>query len=185
MKRILAILLVLCMLPGCASQGSELDRAMALRTKLLSKPVSFDARITADYGDSVHMFSLSCQADTQGNVTFTVTEPQSIRDITGTVSSGTGKLTFADKAIAFDLLADGQLSPLSAPWIFLKALRSGYMTSCGKEGEYLRLAVDDSYADDALHLDIWLGDGDVPLRAEILWQGSRVLSMDVGNFTFV
>lgn len=185
MKRILAILLVLFTLTGCAGQGAELDRAMALRTKLLAQPVFFDARITADYGDAVHSFALFCQADAQGNLTFTVTEPQSIRDITGTVSAGTGKLTFDDKAIAFDLLADGQLSPISAPWIFLKALRSGYLTSCGKEGEHLRLAVDDSYADDALHLDIWLGSDDLPLRAEILWQGRRLLSMDVGNFTFV
>jgi hypothetical protein len=94
-------------------------------------------------------------------------------------------LMLFDKVIAFDLLADGQLSPVSAPWVFMKALRSGYLTSCGKEGEYLRLAVDDSYADDALHLDIWLGEGDLPVRAEILWQGSRVLSMEVGNFTFL
>jgi len=87
--------------------------------------------------------------------------------------------------VAFDLLADGQLSPVSAPWIFMKALHSGYLTSCGKEGDLLRLAVDDSYADDALHLDIWLGSDDLPIRAEILWQGRRLLSMDVTNFTFV
>ena len=185
MKRILAILLVLCTISGCTVQGSELDRAMALRTKLLARQVSFAARITADYGDALHSFSLTCQADAQGNVTFTVTEPESIRDITGTLSAGTGKLTFDDKAIAFDLLADGQLSPVSAPWIFIKALRSGYLTSCGKEGEHLRLAVDDSYADDALHLDIWLGSDDLPFRAEILWRGRRLLSMDVTNFTFV
>ena len=185
MKRILAILLALLLLSGCGGRGSELDRAMALRTKLLSQGVTFHASITADYGDMVHTFSLFCEADSQGNVMFTVTEPQSIRDITGIIRSGTGKLTFDDQAIAFDLLADGQLSPISAPWIFLKALHSGYMTSCGKEGEYLRLAVDDSYAEDALHLDIWLGSGDLPVREEILWQGSRVLSMDVGNFIFV
>lgn len=185
MKRILAMMLVLFTLSGCAGQGSELDRAMALRTKLLAQPVAFDAKVTADYGDVIHSFSLSCQSDVQGNVTFTVTQPESIRDITGTVSAGTGKLTFDDKAIAFDLLADGQLSPVSAPWIFIKALRSGYLTSCGKEGEYLRLAVDDSYAEDALHLDIWLGSDDLPVRADILWQGRRLLSMDVANFTFV
>lgn len=185
MKRILALFLVVLFCSGCAGQGGELERAMELRSKLLARPVSFQANITADYGDVLHTFSLSCQTDTKGNVTFIVTEPESIRDIEGTISAGAGKLTFEDKVIAFDLLADGQLSPVSAPWVFMKALRSGYLTSCGKEGEYLRLAVDDSYADDALHLDIWLGEGDLPVRAEILWQGSRVLSMEVGNFTFL
>ena len=184
MKRILAILLVLCIFSGCTGSG-ELDRAMALRTKLLAQPIAFDTKITADYGDVIHSFTLSCRVDTQGNVSFTVLEPQSIRDITGTISAASGKLTFDEQAIAFDLLADGQLSPVSAPWVFMKALRSGYLTSCGKEGEYLRLAVDDSYADDALHLDIWLDSNDLPVRGEILWKGRRLLLMDVSNFTFL
>ena len=185
MKRILALLLVLLFLPGCAGQTDQMDRAMALRAKLLSQPVFFHAKVTADYGDSIHIFSLECQVDAQGNVHFTVTEPESIQDITGTINASGGKLTFNDQAVAFDLLADGQLSPVSAPWIFMKALRSGYLTSSGKEGENLRITVDDSYADDALHLDIWLGENDLPIRAEILWQGSRVLTMEVGNFSFV
>ena len=135
MKRILALFLVVLFCSGCAGQGGELERAMELRSKLLAQPVSFQANITADYGDVLHTFSLSCQTDTKGNVTFIVTEPESIRDIEGTISTGAGKLTFEDKVIAFDLLADGQLSPVSAPWVFMKALRSGYLTSCGKEGE--------------------------------------------------
>ena len=118
-------------------------------------------------------------------MTFTVTKPETIAGITGSISAAGGKLTFDDQAIAFDLLAEGQLSPIAAPWVFIKALRSGYLTSSGNDGEYLRLTVDDSYADDAMHLDIWLGQGDLPVRAEILWKGRRLLSMDVGNFHFL
>lgn len=39
----------------------------------------------------------------------------------------------------------------------MKTLRSGYITSAGMDGGRLRLTIDDSYEDDALHLDIWLG----------------------------
>ena len=148
MKRILALILVLVCLPGCAGQGQELDRALALRTKLLAQPATFDVQITADYGDSVHNFMMSCRMDTQGGVSFTVIQPQSIAGITGNISAGVGKLTFDDAVVNFDLLADGQLSPIAAPWVFVKALRSGYLTSCGKEGENLRITVDDSYADE-------------------------------------
>ena len=59
------------------------------------------------------------------------------------------------------------------------------MTSCTKEGEFLRLAIDDSYEADALHLDIWLGEQDMPVRADVLWQGRRLLSIAVKNFTLV
>ena len=71
---------------------------------------------------------------------------------------------------------------MSAPWIFLKTLRGGYLTSAGMEEELLRLTVDDSYEDDALQLDIWLDRRDVPLRGDILYDGKRILTLSVENF---
>lgn len=158
---------------------------MSLRSVLLSKSVEFDTVITADYGDKTYTFEASCTADPQGGLTFTVTQPQTIAGITGSISKNGGKLTFGDQALAFPMLADGQVTPVSAPWILMNTLRSGYLTSCGKEGDGLRLAIDDSYEDDALHLDIWLDGNDLPIRGEILWQGRRILSMEVKNFRFV
>ena len=83
------------------------------------------------------------------------------------------------------MLADGQVSPVSGPWILMKTLRSGYLTSCGMEAGCIRVAIDDSYADDALHLDIWLDEKDLPKRGEILWKGRRILSLDIENFVFL
>lgn len=185
MKRICVLLCVVLLLTGCSGKSQDMDRAMSLRSRLLSKAVSFDARITADYGDKTYTFAMNCQADTQGNLTFTVVEPQIISGITGTVSATGGKLKFDDVALAFDLMADAQFSPVSGPWLLMKTLRSGYLTSCNLEGDSLRISIDDSYDDDALHLDIWLNAEDVPIRGEIMWQGRRLLTIDVKNFTFV
>lgn len=186
MKRIVTAVCLVLFLTGCAGVDDSLDRAMALRAKLLaSQGVRFDAEITADYGDSTYTFSMTCSSDNQGNVSFAVVQPESIAGISGTVSAEGGKLTFDDKALSFALMADGQVTPVSAPWLLVKTLRSGYLTSCCREGEYLRLAIDDSYAEDALHLDIWLGEGDGPVQADILWQGRRLLSVAVKNFTFL
>ena len=104
---------------------------MDFRAKLLAQAVSFDAEITADYGDKTYTFAMHCESDTKGDMTFTVTAPESIAGISGTISASGGKLTFSDTALAFDLMADDQLSPVSAPWILMKTLRSGYLTSCG------------------------------------------------------
>jgi len=185
MKRIIGIVCLLVLLSGCAKGEAELDRAIALRTKLLSQGVSFDAEITADYGDKTYTFSVSCKTDTGGNLVFSVREPAGISGISGTVSVSGGKLTFDDQALAFPLLADGQLSPVSGPWILMNSLRSGYLSSCGAEGNLLRVAIDDSYAQDALHLDIWLDEKDCPVRGEILWKGRRLLSIAVSNFVFL
>lgn len=157
---------------------------MALRTKLLAGSVAFDAAITADYGDKTYTFAANCIVDTQGSLTFTVKEPESIAGITGTISANGGKLTFDEHALAFQMLADGQVTPVTGPWILMNTLRSGYLTSCGTEGQRIRLSIDDSYKDDALHLDIWLDADDLPERGEILWQGRRVLSISVSNFQF-
>lgn len=185
MKRFAILLCVLLLLTGCSGKNEEMDTALGLRSKLLSKAVSFDAQITADYADKTYTFSMKCQADTQGNLTFTVIEPELISGITGTVSATGGKLKFDDVALAFDLMADGQFSPVSGPWILMKTLRSGYLTSCNREGDALRISIDDSYNDDALHLDIWLNSEDTPVRGEIMWQGRRLLTISVKNFTFV
>lgn len=182
MKRVFAVFLVMLVLTGCGFENAELDRAMKLRAALLAAGCSFDAEITADYGDKIYTFSLSCQADASGNLTFEVTAPESISGITGRITDEGGFLTFDDAALAFPLLADGQLSPISGPWVLLKTLRSGYVTACSAEGEGLRLSVDDSYEEDALHLDIWLDGGDLPTRAEILWDGRRILTIAVENF---
>ncbi len=183
MKRALALVLLLLMLAGCSTEPKEIERGMALRSKLLAaENCGFDVKITADYGDKLHSFSMVCQGDNQGNLTFTVTEPESIAGITGTISDEGGKLTFDDTALHFELLADDQVTPVSAPWILLKTLRSGYLTSACREDGLLRLTIDDSYEEDALHLDIWLNGENKPLRADILYKERRILSLDVTNF---
>ena len=183
--KILAAVWILLLLTGCGSRDEELDRAMALRTRLLTSSVSFDAEITADYGDELHTFSVFCEGDSQGNLGFRVTAPETIADITGRIEAGEGKLTFRDTVLAFPLLAEDQLSPVSAPWIFYTTLRGGYLTSAGMEEELLRLTIDDSYEDDALTLDIWLDETDTPIRAEILFDGRRILTLVIKNFQMV
>ena len=183
MKKAAVCAVLLVLLTGCSQENRELERGMELRTKLLKgEGCSFSADIAADYGDALYTFSMDCQADAQGNLTFTVTAPESISGITGKISDTGGSLTFDDTALFFPLMADDQISPVSAPWIFLKTLRGGYLTCAGSEEDLLRLTIDDSYEDDALQLDIWLNGEDVPIRAEILYDGRRIVTMDIEDF---
>ena len=185
MKRIIPVLLALLILTGCAGVRDTMDRAMMLRSAILAKGAEFDATVTADYGKLTCAFGMHCVLDKEGKLTFSVTSPETIAGITGTLSADGGRLTFDDKVLAFSLLADGQFSPVSGPWILMKTLRSGYLTSCGIEAGCIRVAIDDSYEKDALHLDIWLDEKDLPKRGEILWQGRRILSVEIENFAFL
>lgn len=159
---------------------------MTFRSNLLSaEGCRFDASITADYGDELYAFSMECQVDASGNLTFSLTEPEALSGISGTVSDEGGRITFEDTALTFPLLTDDQLSPASAPWIFVKTLRSGYLTSACMEDGMLRLSMDDTYEEDALHLDIWMDENRMPVRGDILYDGRRILSVEVEDFTFL
>ena len=184
MKKILSVLLVFCMFSGCSGQGDELDRAMALRADLLGcVSCTFDAAVTADYGDALYTFGMACAGESSGDLAFTVTDPATIAGITGKFQGQKGLLTFDDFALEFPRLTDDQITPVSGPWILLKTLMGGYLTSCGMDGENLMVTINDSYEDDALTLDIWLDAENRPLRAEILYDGRRIVTMDIENFS--
>lgn len=186
MKNILCFVLITCLLCGCQMGNEQMNDALMLRQRILAgSGCSFHAEVTADYGDVIYQFSMKCQADKQGNLAFTVTAPESISGITGTVTETGGHLTFDGTALAFATIADGQVTPVTAPWIFLRTLRSGYIVSTGKSEKATYLQIDDSYQDNALHLDIWLDNAGVPNRAEILWEGRRILSLIVSDFNIL
>ena len=182
MKRI-GLVLCVFLLAGCSWKEKELDRAMELRTRLLNaSECSFRAEITADYGDKVHSFTMDNLSGGDGNVRFEVVKPDSIAGITGSIGHSGGELTFDDTALAFPLMADGQLAPVCAPWLLMKTLQSGYLTSAGMEGELLRITIDDRYEENALTADIWVNDENVPVRAEFCWQGRSILTILVEDF---
>lgn len=156
---------------------------MSFRASLLaSLGCSFQASITADYQEVLYTFKLQCQSDDQGNIMFAVIEPETIAGISGRITAQGGELTFDDQGLAFELLADGQLSPVSAPWVLIKALRGGYVSSCGLEENQLCASIRDSYEYDALKTQIWFDDQDLPGYGEILWDNRKILSVEISNF---
>lgn len=182
MKRIAVVFLVAVLLFGC-SEANPMDKAISLRQRILNAGgISFDATVTADYGDILQSFSLRCLVDESGKLTFEVLSPESISGITGTMSAEGGSLTFDSQVLAFDPLAEGQVAPVTAPWLLVHTLRGGYIRACGEESGGTRLTIDDSYEEDTLQIDIWLDEKDAPKEAEILWHGRRILSLVIENF---
>ena len=179
MKRVVWIMCLVMILCGCSGSGNALDEALALRSAVLqAKEIAFSVDLTADYGDMTYSFSMDCIGDSDGNVTFTVTAPETISGITGKLSTDGGSLTFDDTVLAIPMLTDDQITPISAPWILLRTLRSGCITSCA-DG---RMTIDDSYADDALTLDIQLDQDGMPAAADIYWKNRRILAITVTSF---
>lgn len=186
MKRLLALLMMLSiLLCGCGMRDNA-SGAIDLRQKLLQgNGCSFDATVTADYQDKLFEFRMSCTASKDGSVSFTIMEPDTIAGISGKISSDEGQLIFDDQVLVFDLLTDGLVSPVSAPWLLMRALIGGYINAGGKEGELFLYEIDDSYEENPLRLDVWLDRNNNPLTADILWDGKRVVALTVENFVLL
>lgn len=183
MKKILCLLASMMLLTGCTVGKTEMEEAFAFRSRVLgAERVRFEAEISADYIDRVEEFDLACETDSAGALRFSVTEPEEIAGITGTVTGDEGTLDFDDTILAFPLMDDGRLSPVSGPWVMMQALRSGYISAVAREGEKLRVTVDESYDEDSLTVEIWL-EGEEIDACEISWQGRRQLTMEIGDFT--
>ncbi len=179
-------ILVLCLLcGGCADTEGELNRVLHLRASLQEKGCKFNAVITADYADHTYTFVMSCSTDASGHLSFEVLHPESIAGISGTIGSDGGKLTFDDVALSFSMLADGQITPVSAPWILVKTLLGGYISASTMEGQMLHVTANDSYFEDALQLDIWLDSTNCPVNADIVYRDRRILSLRIENFEFL
>ena len=185
MKRFLVLFLLCLFLCGCKNT-SELDQILAFRQRILSSETcSFTAEITADYLDVVYHFTIGCEFNRAGDMTFTVLSPDSIKGITGTISDQQGALTFDDQVLLFELLADEQLTPISAPWLVMKALRSGYIQGCGTEGDMTKAVLDDTYQACNIQTDIWFTNETIPVAADILWQNRRILSIRIVSFSYM
>ena len=186
MKRLLVLVLIVALLfAGCSNKTDDMDKFISLRNTVLKSKCSFETSVTTDYGDTVTKFGLTCSADSAGDMALTVSDPQSISGISCRITGGKGQLTFDDQAVAFEMIADGQITPISAPWLFMKALRGGYVSACSNADPGSMVCVDDSFGDIAFSVDIWLDDRCLPRAAEIIWNGKRIVSMEINSFVIV
>ena len=181
MKRILPLFLVFLL--GCSGPDPAMETALDLRSRCLASPtVRFRAEIRADYITGFDEFTLDCETSPDGAVAFRVASPEEIADICGTVRRDEGTVEFDGAVLAYPLMAQERLSPLSGPWVVMKAIRSGCIIAAGQEGELTRVTIDDSYAENALTVDVWLEEGQV-IQAEVAWEGLRCLVMTFDDFS--
>lgn len=181
LKKVWMLVLAVLLLAGCAGDAPEAELT-ALRAALdKAQRVVFTAQVSANYIDSVEQFTLDCSADGSGNVEFTVGLPQEISGIRGTVSGETGSLEFEDTVLAFPLMARERISPVSGPWILLRALDRGSVAACVREGELLHVTVEDTFSGAELTVELWLSGTELT-AGEIAYQGIRQMSLIIDDF---
>ena len=184
MKRVLFVLITVVFLGGCKSDRAQMEQALAFRNAVLgADECKFSAVVTTDYGDSIYTFGMDCISKKEGTLHITITEPETIAGITCSVAGETGKLLFDDKVLMFETMTDGQITPVISPWLFMKAIRSGYIAYCGTKEKTVELRIDDTFSDTSFCTEVYFNENKMPVFAEILWQGRRIVSIQISNFS--
>ena len=85
----------------------------------------------------------------------------------------------------FPMLADGYISPISAPWLISSIIRGGYIHSAVKTDNGLHFIYHDSFYEEPVQLEVFTDSSGNLKDAEILWQGRRILTLTVRNFSYM
>lgn len=176
--------LALVCLTGCKGGESLLARGVTFRNQLISAGgCSFRALITADYGQEVQTFTLDCDADGEGMVSFCVVEPETIRDITGMVRGDEGTVTYDGLQLAFPLMVYDQISPVSAPALTVSCWLREFILSAGAFNQEYRVTYEKKIQEKVLLIDTYF-EKDIPISAELCYNGYRIIHIQFTDFLF-
>lgn len=185
MIRLMIVLLLIAILPGCGTKEPGVDRAMDLRQRMTAGSFSFQCEVTADYGDRIYVFSMDCVADATGNIQFKLLQPDTVSGISGSISQHGGKLTFDDQVLLFEPLTQGELTPSIAPWIMVKAIQGGYVRSVENQNSHFEIVIDDYHSGESFKALLTVDQTLYPEMCEIIWNNRRVLSIRINGFQYL
>jgi hypothetical protein len=164
---------------------SDLDRVLLFRSDVNgAAQCRFRSDVTLDYGNYTYSFGCECQINNE-NMDLTVVQPEVISGISARIASSSGELTFDDKYLAFESIASGNITPIITPWLFMRAIQSGYISTCGKSSDGYFAMFNDTYQGFDFSVKIYFIDERMPTRADIIWNGKRIASMSVNDFVIM
>jgi hypothetical protein len=184
MRKRLAFLLMipLLLLPGCGEREETMQDSLdAFRQAVtLAEHISFQAALTADYGDTVQSYTLAVDYDGQETV-MEVLEPTLLAGVQARAKGGESSIAYDNVLLAAGALDAQGLTPVSAVPAMLTAMASGYVELLWWEDGYIAARL---YVGDDCACTLWLEpDTLTPVHGEIISGGRRVLSCELTDWT--
>lgn len=172
-------------LSGCGKDQNsrQLQQAVDFRTAVMaSESCRFLADVTVDFSDHIYQFVLSCSYVPGGEAAISVVEPESIAGISARISADGVDVEYDGVMISFGQLANGHVAPMSLPWLLGNAWTNGYISSAGTDGDKTIVTCMLGYGEEQLMVQTWLGEGNVPERCEIFYDGQCCITAVLRDF---
>jgi len=177
----LLTMLLLCM-SSCAGEMKTEEIAEKICLGYAeAQTVKTDVDVTADYGERVYVFTLACTVDDNGG-TIEVKSPENIAGLTAKLSEDGSQLIY--DGVAFDTgpLTDEGLSPVEAVPQLIAAWRRGSISECyAEKNDGGRSIVIQTPFGTAATQKTWFSEKGEPMRSEITYQGTTVLTCIFGR----
>ena len=77
-----------------------------------------------------------------------------------------------------------ELSPVSAPWLFLRTLKKGLVRHVSKTDEGISVSFEDRFRGEDLISEITLSSEGMPVYCELFWSGQRIIALAIQDYRF-
>lgn len=147
-----------------------------------SQRISLTAQVTADYGDRIYDFKLTC-AKTPEETCIEIKEPDNLAGMRAVCSGGGYDLSFDGVQITTGVLTRNGVSPAEALPALIAQWQTGYITGAvyEKYGDADALALD-THITDTVTQRTWFDTATLlPLHSEISQDGKTVIFCDFEN----
>ena len=189
-KLVLCVLMTTLLLAGCGQAGGNEAEELALTIRgehLGMDRCTAQVSVTADYGQRVYEYEMAV-AVTGEETLLVLSAPETVAGLTARISGEDSALEFDGLSVETGPLDPDGLTPVSAVPALLEAVRSGYITACGLEGEGTVLRVDcgdpTGSPGSGAEYALWFDTSTRALtRGEISVDGFRVILCEFSQFT--
>jgi outer membrane lipoprotein-sorting protein len=185
----LALMIALCLsLFACGGKSGTDGLAEEIKKEYSeTENMTLIISVRADYGSRVYDYKLRCEVK-DDEMDIEVIEPEGIKGLKAHVSEEGIGLEYEGTTLDTGELFGKGLSPIEAIPIMLNAWKSGYITETRnekiKKTETIAVTFDLKPADsekDLLHT-VWFDkESHLPVKAELLYGGYRVIDCEFGN----
>ncbi len=175
-------MLLLLLLCACGADQTSAQTPVHFRTALTENGgCTYDMQLRADYGDYIRDFTLSCTYDGSG-ASLTVTQPETAKGITASVSSDGAKVSYDSTVLAVEDFESRKISPMAAPYLLGQAWSQGYISSVGMDGEQEAVTYTLGYGNETLEITTMFSQG-IPVHAEISDGSHNLVTCEISDLT--